>query len=94
MSSPALAQSPPQQHTKDNVIGHKQDASPPPPARDPAQPSQTRPPPKPKRSNFDLEPNPFEQSFARPSNDSSLRTQQKSPDSSSRSAPSLACARR
>ncbi|KAI0699858.1 hypothetical protein BC835DRAFT_1405039 [Cytidiella melzeri] len=46
---------------------------------DPA--SKQRPPPRPNRSNFDLEPNPFEQSFARPSNDSSVRTQRNSPTS-------------
>ncbi|KAI0346984.1 hypothetical protein BDW22DRAFT_1404682 [Trametopsis cervina] len=46
-----------------------------------------RPPPRPQRSNFDLEPNPFEQSFARPSNDSSVRTHQNSPASNSDAAP-------
>ena len=49
------------------------------PAPDAAAASKPRPPPRPNRSNFDLEPNPFEQSFARPSNDSSVRTQQNSP---------------
>lgn len=49
------------------------------PASDVDPANKSRPPPRPNRSNFDLEPNPFEQSFARPSNDSSVRTQQNSP---------------
>ncbi|KAI0773753.1 hypothetical protein C8Q74DRAFT_1200302 [Fomes fomentarius] len=93
MTSPALAHSPPHQHqhqlqhkhTNDNVIA---DPASPAARRDSPHGSQQRPPPQPKRSNFDLEPNPFEQSFARPSNDSSLRTQQKSPDSAVRSSAS------
>ncbi|KAI0092530.1 hypothetical protein BDY19DRAFT_490486 [Irpex rosettiformis] len=51
------------------------------PASDVDPASKARLPPRPNRSNFDLEPNPFEQSFARPSNDSSVRTQQNSPTS-------------
>jgi ATF/CREB family transcription factor len=43
-----------------------------------------RPPPRPTRSNFDLEPNPFERSFA---NDSSVRTQHNSPAASTSDAP-------